>query len=125
MEHFRIAVVDDDPVEHLLIREITQDLAISVEVACFDSVEAFTASKDTGFSHVFLDRRIPPHAEYTDTLPLIAMTGFAGKVVLMTAHDPGLETGSYAFALVGPVDKLDLIQPDTFTAILRGQELAA
>ncbi len=125
MASFIIAVVDDDPVEHFLITEMTADLPMAIDVVCFHTLEAFLQAEPQRFSHVFLDRRLPPHSEYTDTLPQIAATEFSGEVILMTAHDPGLDTGEYGLTVTGPVDKLDLIKPEIFGAILEGHYLAA
>ena len=121
----RIAVVDDDPVEHLLITEMGHDLSPETEFDCYTSLAEFLATDVQAYSHIFLDRRLPPHNEYTETLPDIEAAGFKGDVVMMTAHDPGIELGQYTFRLIGPVDKLKLIQPDTLTQILEGVYLAA
>ncbi len=121
----RIAVIDDDPVEHLLITEMGSDVMPDAEFVCFTTLTAFLEADVTSFTHIFLDRRLPPYNEYHETLPEIAAAGFAGNVVMMTAFDPGIETGEYDFQLIGPIDKLQIIQPETLTAVLDGVYLAA
>lgn len=121
----RIAVIDDDPVEHLLITEMGGDLMPEAEFECFTTLDAFLQSDVSTFTHIFLDRRLPPYNEYQETLPEIAATGFSGDLVMMTAHDPGQDLGTFEFKLIGPIDKLELIRPDILTPILAGEYLAA
>jgi len=121
----RIAVIDDDPVEHLLITEMASELGLDIAFDCYTSLDACLEAGVDAFTHIFLDRRLPPYNEYTETLPKLAEAGFTGKIILMTAHDPGLETGAYPFSLIGPVDKLELIEPDRFRGVLGQGTLAA
>jgi CheY-like chemotaxis protein len=114
----RIAVVDDDPIELMLLQELSAGFDDSLDFEGHTSIRAFIASGPQQYDLVFLDRRIPPHNEYLETLPMLASTGYQGRVVLMTAHDSGVRNADYGFELVGPVNKLDLLEPATLKAII-------
>jgi DNA-binding response OmpR family regulator len=114
----RIAVVDDDPVELMLLQELSAIFDASLEFDGHTTVRAFIDSTPQQYDLVFLDRRIPPHSEFRETLPMIASAGYQGRVVLMTAHDSGVRNDDYNFELVGPVNKLDLLQPETLKALI-------
>jgi DNA-binding NarL/FixJ family response regulator len=114
----RIAVVDDDPIELMLLRELSAAFDDSLEFEGHASMDAFVESGPDRCELVFLDRRIPPFEEYRETLPMLASAGYQGRVVLMTAHDSGVRNADYEFELVGPVNKLDLLEPDTLKAII-------
>jgi CheY-like chemotaxis protein len=117
----RIAIIDDDPVEAILLGEIAKDLGSHFEFVAFSTIDAFLECEINAFELAFLDRRLPPHNEFSETLPLLAEAGFSGRIVLMTAHDPGLQIPVYPFAIIGPVDKLDLLQIETLAPILENQ----
>ena len=114
----RIAVVDDDPIELMLLRELSAAFDDTLEFEGHTSIRAFIDSAPQQYELVFLDRRIPPYDEYRETLPLLASTGYQGRVVLMTAHDTGVRNSDYDFELVGPVNKLDLLEPATLKALI-------
>tara|TARA_R110000868_G_scaffold234257_2_gene487938 strand:+ start:6873 stop:7229 length:357 start_codon:yes stop_codon:yes gene_type:complete len=114
----RIAVVDDDPIELMLLRELSTSFDDSLEFEGHTTVRAFIDSKPSQYDLVFLDRRIPPHDEYRETLPMLASAGYEGRVVLMTAHDSGVKNSDYRFELVGPVNKIDLLEPATLKALI-------
>lgn len=116
----RIAVIDDDPMETVLLSEIAKDVGPHFAFEAFASIEAFLETELGDWNLVFLDRRLPPHTEFSETLPRLAEAGFANTVVLMTAHDPGIEIDAFAFQVIGPVDKLDLLQPEILGPILNG-----
>lgn len=118
MSPISVAVVDDDPVELTLLTEIAADVAPEATLAGFSSVDAFVAADVSQYALVLLDRRIPPYRDYAETLPMLADAGYDQRVVLMTAHDPGLEVGDYPFSITGPVDKLDLLKPEVLKAVL-------
>ncbi|WP_417476465.1 hypothetical protein [Maricaulis sp.] len=115
----RIAVVDDDPIELMLLRELSTSFDTTLQFDGHSTVRAFIESRPEQYDLVFLDRRIPPHDEYRETLPMLASAGYEGRVVLMTAHDSGIKNGDYRFELVGPVDKLDLLEPARLQAIIQ------
>lgn len=115
----RIAVVDDDPIELLLLRELSRSFADGLEFEGHTTIRAFLEANPEQYDLVFLDRRIPPHDEYVETLSLLASTGYRGRVVLMTAHDSGISPCDYHFEVVGPVDKIELLQPETLQALIQ------
>jgi CheY-like chemotaxis protein len=114
----RIAVVDDDPIELMLLRELSTSFDDTLEFEGHITVKAFLESKPEQYDLVFLDRRIPPHDEYRETLPMLDSAGYEGRVILMTAHDSGVRNCDYRFELVGPVNKLDLLEPATLKALI-------
>ncbi len=72
----RIAVVDDDPIELLLLRELSAGFDETLEFEGHTTVRDFIESSPEQYDLVFLDRRIPPHDEYCETLPMLASTGY-------------------------------------------------
>ncbi|WP_339746145.1 hypothetical protein [uncultured Maricaulis sp.] len=114
----RIAVVDDDPIELILLRDLSADFDSTLEFEGHTTVRSLLESGPQQYDLLFLDRRIPPHREYYETLPMLESAGYDGRVVMMTAHDSGVENGDYRFELVGPVNKIDLLQPDTLKALI-------
>ena len=123
MSPISVAVVDDDPVELVLLTEIAAEVSPETVLTGFSSIEAFVQEQVQQFALVLLDRRIPPYRDYSETLPMLADAGYDKRVALMTAHDPGLEIGDYPFSITGPVDKLDLLKPDVLKAVLTASPL--
>jgi CheY-like chemotaxis protein len=120
----RIAVIDDDPVEFILLSELAEDLDGQFEFSSFLSPDAFLADETAAqFDIVFLDRRIPPYDRFDQTLPLIAKSGFRGRVVMMTAHQEDFSHTGFGFTLTGPVDKLALLRGNTLKDILMQHDL--
>ncbi|BDX01051.1 hypothetical protein [Maricaulis maris] len=111
-----LAIIDDDPVEHLILRELATAIRPGVEVSGFVSIEHFLDANPDRFDLVFLDRRLPPIETYSESLPLISEAGYTGHIVLMTADNSEVQDDRYTFRLSGPIDKIELI---------RGQKLAA
>jgi DNA-binding NtrC family response regulator len=115
----RVAVIDDDPIEFILLSEFAEEIDGEFEFKSFLSPHEFVADKSAAqFDLVFLDRRIPPYDRFAQTLPLIAMTGFRGRLIMMSAHPEGFRDLGFDFALIGPVDKLALLSGDALKAIL-------
>ena len=114
----RIAVIDDDPVEAVLLSELSKDISPDYAFESFSSIDAFLAADPASFRVAFLDRRIPPYEEFTQTLPMIDKSEFKGRLILMTAHDSGTDTENYAFEVVGPVEKLELLNPPVLEKVL-------
>lgn len=114
----RIAVIDDDPVETVLLSELSKEVGDQFDFVPFSTLEAFVEGGADGFQLAFLDRRIPPHEEFSETLPEVAKSGFKGRVVLMTAHDPGVDIDDYPFEVIGPVEKMSLLDVKTLGEIL-------
>ena len=114
----RIAVVDDDPAEHLILRELGAAVRPDACFVGFLSMQDFIDAGPEGFDIVFLDRRLPPYERYAETLPALAESAFDGRVVLMTAAVPQSAMDRFRFPVSGPVDKLALLDPDCLAAVL-------
>ena len=120
LEH--VAIIDDDPAEAVILEFMFEDNGYSLHCDRFATVEAFLASRrHTEYVLLFLDRRIPPINQFEESVPLILeLLGNANvAVVLMTAHTferPSLPPDS---RLIGPIEKLSLIEPDTFDDVLQ------
>jgi CheY-like chemotaxis protein len=115
----RIAVIDDDPIEFILLSEFAEEIDGEFEFKSFLSPDSFVADETAAqFDLIFLDRRIPPYDRFAQTLPLIATTGFRGRVVMMTADQEEFSDSGFEFTLTGPVDKLALLSGSTLKSIL-------
>lgn len=112
----RIAIVDDDPAEHMILRELGAAVRPDAVFEGFSSLEAFLQADPRRFDLVFLDRRLPPYESYAETLPQIDATGFDRRIVLMTAMTPRSRLDVYGFRVTGPVDKIALIDPECLAA---------
>ena len=71
----RIALVDDDPIELVLLRELSTSFDDTLEFEGHTTVRDFIESSPERYDLVFLDRRIPPHDEDRETLPMLASIG--------------------------------------------------
>ncbi|MGY6627193.1 MAG: hypothetical protein ACXIVL_01630 [Oceanicaulis sp.] len=108
----RIALIDDDPVEALILRSLLEHAGSDHALAHFTTVEAF--ADDLGATQadlVILDRRVPPWGRFSETLPLIEASGWRGPVLLITAAPEGVSAASQVLKLIGPVSKSDLLEP--------------
>ncbi len=105
----RIALIDDDPVEALILRSLLEHASAGHAMTHFTSVEAFADAP--GADLVILDRRVPPHECFSQTLPLIEASGWRGPVLLITAAPEGVTAASQVLKLIGPVSKSDLLEP--------------
>ncbi|WP_300526952.1 hypothetical protein [Maricaulis sp.] len=110
--------MDDDPIEVVLLSEIGSEVSSGCEFVGHATMRDFIEAGPAKYPLVFLDRRIPPYNDYSETLPQLTEAGFNGRVVLMTAYDPGLEFDDYPFDIQGPIDKLKLLDPETLGPIL-------
>ena len=114
-----IAVVDDDPVELILLEELAAGIDKTLKFDGHTTVKSFIEGGTSQYDLVFLDRRIPPHVEFTETLPMLVESGYRGRVILMTAHGSGVRNEDFPFEIIGPVDKLDLLDPARLEALIR------
>ena len=112
---FSAAVVDDDPIQVEILRGIGEiaGLGDTVALTAFRSLGDFLsgAGRST-FDLVFLDRRLPDSEGFTAALATLAQARLACPVVLMSAHAGKDIVRPYGLTLVGPVDKLELTQPE-------------
>jgi hypothetical protein len=115
----RIAIIDDDPVEHVILRELGGTQSPDAEFDGFTRLDDFLAAGPERYDHVFLDRCLPPYEDYGDTLPALGQSGYAGHIILMTADAPPVDTSGYCFRVTGPVDKIALLEPGRLAACLQ------
>lgn len=121
----RIALIDDDPVEALILRSLLEHAGSAHPLDHYASVEAFTrAPGGPQADLIILDRRVPPWERFSETLPLIEASGWRGPVLLITAAPEGVTASSDALTLIGPVSKSDLLEPEAVARTV-GEALAA
>lgn len=120
----RIALIDDDPVEALILRSLLEHSGSDHVLEHFTSVEAFAEAPEAEADLVILDRRVPPHGCFSDTLPVIEASGYRGPVMLITAAPEGVSASSQVLRLIGPVPKSDLLEPAAVARAI-GEALAA
>ncbi len=112
---FSAAVVDDDPIQVEILRGIGEiaGLGDTMALTAFRSLGDFLsgAGRST-FDLVFLDRRLPDSEGFNAALATLAQARLACPVVLMSAHAGKDIVRPYGLTLVGPVDKLELTQPE-------------
>ena len=116
----RIAVIDDDPVEFMLLTEFAELGGRADDWRHFNTLDAFAAARgEGGFDLVLLDRRIPPIRDFSDSLPLLAGAGFSGPVILMSAEPASIESmQTDGLTLIGPVDKAELQSEGAVTRLI-------
>lgn len=115
----RIAVIDDDPVEVILLSGQAESFSDKLEFEGFSTVEAFLQHPDAQrFDLIFLDRRIPPYGSFKETLPKIEAHGVKAPVVLMSAYGFDEEKVESGLETVGPVSKFVFIEGDMVEEIL-------
>ena len=116
----RIALIDDDPVEALILRSLLEHAGAQHVLAHFTSVEAFAGEAGPAQADlVILDRRVPPWGRFSETLPVIEASGWRGPVLLITAAPEGVTASSDALTLIGPVSKSDLLEPEAVARAIR------
>ncbi|KAA5803518.1 response regulator transcription factor [Alkalicaulis satelles] len=115
----RITLIDDDPVEALILRELLAHGGAGHELVHHTRLEDFTTAPVADL--VLLDRRVPPHDDFASSLPALEASGYAGPVLLISAAPEGVSAGSDVLTLTGPVSKSDLLEP---AAVARAIEAA-
>jgi CheY-like chemotaxis protein len=114
----RLVLIDDDPVEALVIGGLLEHADEKHAFESFTSVEAFVAANGAGADLVLLDRRIPPNQSFESSLSALAASSHQGPVVLITAG-PCEETGlSWRGGLHGPIDKGRLLTPQALSGLV-------
>ena len=106
-----LLVIDDDETEKRLFEIYLMDMREQAVACRFamtieKGVEMIMASKP---DIIFLDNRVLPYENFTQTMPKIRAAGFEGPVVVMSAslYDPVFDEAS-RHGVSGCVDKLDL-----------------
>jgi len=118
----RVAVIDDDPVEMTILSGLAEYVPGKYSFTHFSSVGAFCRSTGTAdFDVVFLDRRVPPHNDYVESLPELEQTDFKGIVIMLTARRLGPGKPDSKLQLLGPYEKLDIQDPEVMEYLLNGR----
>ncbi|MCC5980900.1 MAG: hypothetical protein JJU26_04195 [Oceanicaulis sp.] len=116
------ALVDDDPVELVILSGLAESIDQPWTFTRFSSVEDFIdASAATRFDVLFLDRRVPPHSRFEDSVAIVEQSGFEGHVVLLTNHRVGTKRPASKLNVLGPYEKMDIQEPEALEALLGGQ----
>ncbi|MFP4519713.1 MAG: hypothetical protein ACLFQ5_09670 [Oceanicaulis sp.] len=114
----RIALIDDDATEAMILEGMLEhggDGHALVHLSCVAALQAVQEPVDL----VLLDRRLPPHETFAEGVAALARTGWRGPVVLITAYsDEAAPSAPEGLALIGPVDKADLLSPEAVSALV-------
>ena len=117
-----VAVIDDDPVEMTILSGLAEHVPGSFQFDHYNSVNAFCEDpKAAEYDLVFLDRRVPPHSDYGESLPVLDECGFDGTVVMLTARRLGPGKPKSRLRLLGPYEKLDIQDPEVMEYLLNGR----
>lgn len=120
----RAALIDDDPVELAILCGVAESLDESWVFTRFHSVDDFVSSDmAASFDVLFLDRRVPPHHSFEETVSIIENSDFSGHVVLLTNHRTGSKPPKSTISLLGPYEKIDIQEPDVLEKLLSGQPI--
>lgn len=118
----KVAVIDDDPVEELILSGLAENLETPVAFTAFKTLESFL--QDSGvqqFDAVFLDRRVPPYGDFSETLPKLAAANVNGHIILLTARTAGKVEAPDNLKVIGPYEKLDVQDPEVLAELLAGR----
>ena len=82
-----VLLIDDDPVEAKLLHAfLEQRFGDAFEmVHVWDLEEALVALDGRRFDHVLLDNRLPPFADYRETLPVLRGHAAAPEPIIVSA----------------------------------------
>ena len=118
----RIALIDDDPTEALIVQGMLDYSGTNHTLAHYRSVEDFAGSEASStFDLVMLDRRIPPHQSFPSSLAVLKACAFTGPILLLSAGAVDLSELSQApqaMRLAGPLNKADLLTPESMAAAI-------
>ncbi len=113
-----IALIDDDPVEAMVIGGLLEHVDPAHRLERFASVQAFVERETADFDLVLLDRRVPPHQTFASSLEALASSAYGGPVVMLTASAETEIALSWRGGLHGPVDKGRLLTPDAVARLI-------
>ncbi|MGJ3230973.1 MAG: hypothetical protein ACFE0P_04170 [Oceanicaulis sp.] len=113
-----IALIDDDATEAMILEGMLEHGSGGHSLIHAPSIAAF-ARLDARPDLVLLDRRLPPQDDFAGGVAAPAAAGWRGPVVLITAFsDETPPVAPEGLALIGPVDKADLLSPEAVEAII-------
>lgn len=113
-----IALIDDDPVEAMVIGGLLEHVKPDHTLHSFASVEAFAERETAEFDLLLLDRRVPPHRTFETSLQALVGSAYCGPVVLLTANVESETALRWRGGLHGPVDKGRLLTPDAVARLI-------
>jgi CheY-like chemotaxis protein len=113
-----IALIDDDPVEAMVIGGLLEHVKPDHTLHRFASVEAFAERETAEFDLLLLDRRVPPHQSFESSLEALVGSAYRGPVVLFTASAESETALRWRGGLHGPVDKGQLLTPDAVARLI-------
>lgn len=109
----RVLYIDDEEVDRLLMqRYVKRHLSDSVQLDCVESpYEAASAVASKKYDYIVTDNRMPPVSNYRETLDILDLSEFDGRVILVSIEDKS----DYFKAqnderLHSVIDKVDLAQ---------------
>lgn len=114
----QIVLIDDDPVEAMVLGGLLEHAEGGHRLESFTSVEAFIARRGLAADLVLLDRRIPPHVDFASSLAAFSASDYDGPIVLITAGLPDAGGLEWRGGLHGPVDKSSLLTPQAVSALI-------
>ena len=114
----RLALIDDDPVEALVLEGLLDHAAGGHGLSRFSSVETFVSAGGAGVDLVLLDRRVPPHQSFASGLQALSRAPYRGPVLLITAGACEEGPPDWPGPLHGPVDKADLLTPEGLARLI-------
>ena len=122
----KIALIDDDPVEEVILTGLAESLETPASFTAFKTLEAFLDDERVqDFDVVFLDRRIPPYDDFSQTLPKLATANITARIVLLTAHRLGHVEAPPGLDIVGQYEKADVLEPDVCQSASKIDPLSA
>ncbi|WP_339760543.1 response regulator [uncultured Hoeflea sp.] len=87
----RVLLVDDDPVEHVLLKrklETAKDICIELDYVG-DIGGAVESVKSGGIDMIFLDNRLVPNNDFRETAPQLRNAGFIGPIGIISSDISG------------------------------------
>ena len=114
----RIALIDDDATEAMILEGMLEHAGGAHSLVHAPSVAAFATLAEEA-DLVLLGRRLPPHEDFAVGVAALAGTGWRGPVVLISAFSEAAKPDAPAgLVLIGPVDKADLLTPESVAAVV-------
>lgn len=113
----QIALIDDDPVETLVLEGLLEHAGGDHAITAYTSVEAFIAGSGV-FDLVLLDRRVPPHQTFESSLAAMADSAYRGPVVMVTAGGWDEAGMQWRGGLEGPINKAELLTPEALSRLI-------
>ncbi len=114
----RLALIDDDPVEAMVLEGLLEHVPGEHSLIRFASLERFVSEGGDDVDLVLLDRRVPPHDAFASGLAALARASYRGPVVLITAGASEEGALQWPGPLFGPVDKGALLTPERLADLI-------